>query len=75
MILHALKSFLYLTIKHASMESVQQYSFKKLNNPTSKHFPIVLLINSYMASYTEFTIATVITSDAIGDWHVASMHD
>ena len=24
--LHALKKFLYLTIKHASMESMQQYS-------------------------------------------------
>ena len=47
-ILHALKSFLYLTIKHASMESVQQYSLKKLNNATSRHFPIVLLINSYL---------------------------
>ena len=32
MILHALKSFLYLTTKHASMESVQQYFLKKLNN-------------------------------------------
>ena len=47
-ILHALKSFLYLTTKHASMERVQQYSVKKLNNATSKHFPIVLLINSFL---------------------------
>ena len=43
-ILHALKSFLYLSTEHASMESVQQDSLKKLTNATSKHFHIVLLI-------------------------------
>ena len=31
------------------MESMQQYSLKKLNNATSKHFPIVLLLNSLFA--------------------------
>ena len=34
-ILHALKSFLYLTTKHASLESVLHYSLKKLNDATS----------------------------------------
>ena len=56
MILHALESFLYSTIKHASMERVQQYSLKKLNNATSKHFPIVLLINSFRSKLMFLTI-------------------
>ena len=49
-ILHALKSFLYLTTKHASGRAWQS-SLKKQNDTTSRPFPIVLLINSFIWDY------------------------